>query len=199
MQTFSWRGILLKYIPRRMLFPFTIRLYAVLDFVIGQISFKFKKAHLFTAFFYACAYFCPRLEDYWGSKFYIWAMLILLDNMVLSLSFPRSFRVVIQIVPKVCEESRGFGKLFVEIIISQIPCFVNEAFATRIWSRSLAASVKRRRCRHEAKRTLTSPWAEGSLHRTKTCFIFMHHRCASLQPKTKKQSNGLLSFLCCTI
>ena len=40
----------------------------------------------------------------------------------------------------------------------------NEAFASRIWSRSLAASMKRRRCRREAKRTVTSPWAEGSLH-----------------------------------
>ena len=32
--------------------------------------------------------------------------------------------------------------------------------------------MMQRRYRHEAKRTLPSPCAEGTLHRTKSCFIF---------------------------
>ena len=34
------------------------------------------------------------------------------------------------------------------------------------------ACMKRRRCRHEAKRAVASPCAEGTLHRAKPCFIF---------------------------
>ena len=56
----------------------------------------------------------------------------------------------------------------------------------RIWSRSLTASMKRRLCRHEAKRTLTSSWAEGSLHRTKFCFIFHAPQVRFIATKNEK-------------
>ena len=70
--------------------------------------------------------------------------------------------------------------------------------------------MKRLLCKHEAvrctvKHSLRSHEAKRTFfifHVAKQRFIerssasfFMHHRCASLQPKTKKQSIGLLSFL----
>ena len=59
-----------------------------------------------------------------------------------------------------------------------------EAFAPRIWSRSLAASTKHSLRSREAKRDVTSPWAEGSLHRAKPCFIF-HARQRASFPKQR--------------
>ena len=55
------------------------------------------------------------------------------------------------------------------------------------------ACMKRRRCRHDAKRTLTSPWAEGSLHRAKPCFIF-HARQRASFPKQKALLTKCFSF-----
>ena len=121
--------------------------------------------------------------------------------MALSLSFSRSFRVVTHIIPKECGKSRGFWNLFVEIIISEFHSFVNEAFAMRIWSRSLAASVKRRLCRHEAKRTFFIFLVAKQRFTAKGCFMscyatrLMHRRCASLQPN-ERHPNGCLSFGC---
>ena len=48
---------------------------------------------------------------------------------------------------------------------------VNEASTSSIWSGGVAAMKHSLRSR-EAKRTSTSPWAEGSLHKAKPCFIF---------------------------
>ena len=118
-------------------------------------------------------------------------MLTLLCNMTSSLSFSHYFRAVIHIIPKVCEKSRGLEKLFVEIIIPQIHSFVNEAFAMRIWSRSHSASVKRRLCRHEARRTFFILYVAKQRFIAVGCFMscyatrLMHRRCASLQQKTK--------------
>ena len=53
-------------------------------------------------------------------------------------------------------------------------------------------------CSHEAKRTLSSPCAEGTLHRAKPCFMscfatrFMHRRCASLKKALAEAS----AFFC---
>ena len=56
--------------------------------------------------------------------------------------------------------------------------------------------MKRRRCRREAKRTLTSPWAEGSLHRAKPCFIF---HAPQVRFISKQKSTALAVLFCLAV
>ena len=62
-----------------------------------------------------------------------------------------------------------------------------------IWSTRKARMMRLLR-KHEAKRTLTSPWAEGSLHRAKPCFIF-HAPQVRFISKTKSTARAVLTFL----
>ena len=61
-----------------------------------------------------------------------------------------------------------------------------------IWSTRYARMKRQLRC-HEAKRTQTSPWAKGSLHRAKPCFIF-HARQRASFPKRKALLTKCFSF-----
>ena len=58
--------------------------------------------------------------------------------------------------------------------------------------------MMRSRCSHEAKRTLSSPCAEGTLHRAKPCFIFPAPQVRFISQK-KSTALAVLFFLEVTI
>ena len=118
--------------------------------------------------------------------------------MALSLSFSRSFRVVTHMIPKECEKSRGFmiicwnNYIINSMLCQWSVCFANMKRCVAPWStRELLRIFARvKRSAHKPLREPKARFTERS-----SASFFMHRRCASLQPKTKKQSNGLLSFL----
>ena len=60
---------------------------------------------------------------------------------------------------------------------------------------AVRCTVKHSLRSREAKRILTSPWAEDSLHRTKFCFIFHAPTVRFIATKRKRHPNGCLSFV----